>query len=87
LALACKYNNPLAPGTAIPLTDVLYTEVKFTHATESDVSIAAEGNWTESPDGTYTLTQAAAFAAGVWTVEISHSGYDVEETTFTVTIS
>jgi hypothetical protein len=86
LAFALTNKNPLAPGTAIPLTDILHSEVLFTHATEADVSIATAGNWVETPDGTYTLTQSAAFAAGAWTVQVSHPGYEVAEVSFTVTI-
>jgi hypothetical protein len=81
VALAKTNPDVLQPDVFDPITGLAYTVWTFTHSDGTDVVLAAAGDSVET-SGSYVLT--ATLKNGVWTLKVSASGYDVAETTFTV---
>ena len=61
------------------VTGIAYTAFDFIDAADdSSVTLAAAGSVTESPNGTYTINEAALLTTGhTYSLQISHSGYDI----------
>jgi hypothetical protein len=81
IALAKTRPDVLQPDVYDAITGLVYTEWSFVHSDGTVVNLAGAGNNVETA-GSYALT--ATLKAGVWTVKVSHPGYDVASTTFTV---
>lgn len=64
---------------SVAVTGIVYGEITFRdQADSSTATLAASGSLTESPDGTYVINEAALLTTGhTYTLEISHSGYDI----------
>jgi hypothetical protein len=71
--------NPSAPGTAIRMTGMAYTEITFTMTTTPFTvkSLASAGSLTEV-SGVYTINESALLTSGkAYTPKISKSGFDI----------
>lgn len=71
--------DPEAPGTSIPITGILHSEITFKdQATPfTEVTLAASGSLTYS-GGVYTVNEAALLTTGhTYDLLIEHSGFDI----------